>query len=220
MTDSKDIDSSRQECPAEGCEETIDRRGIVSHLHHKHGHSYDEARELAGINDDDTTTTTTTTTPHSIVQDEEIRELERQIEIQKRENELARLRGERDDLEDRLDSLQGELAQMRQELDEMRNNSVDRDEIRELIADETTDPLTEDEVTELIRQHRRMFRPTNDDTVQAIARTIADKAVMFEWEVFCQECNRWGVPREPEPETFQCRYCGTSLWQTGWIPIK
>jgi predicted nuclease with TOPRIM domain len=130
-----------------------------------------------------------TTTPHSIAQDEEIRELEQQIEIQKRENELARLRGERDDLEDRLDSLQGELAQMRQELDEMRDNSVDREDIRELIADETTDSLTEDD-TDLIRQHRRMFRPSNDDTVQAIARTIADKAVMSEWEVFCQECNR------------------------------
>lgn len=44
--------------------------------------------------------------------------------------------------------------------------------------------------------------------------------VMFEWEVFCQECNRWGVPRETGPESFQCRYCGSSLWETGWIPIK
>lgn len=210
------MDSRRQKCPVEGCEETIDRRGIVCRLHHKHGHDYDQARKMAGINDE----ATATTTPHSIAQDEEIRELERQIEIQKRENELARLRGEREDLEARLDSLQRELAKMRQELDELRNNRVDREEISELIAEETSDPLTQEEVSELILQHRKVFRPINDDTVQAIARTIANKAMMFEWEVLCQECNRWGLPRHTGHQTFQCRHCGTALWKSGWVPIE
>ena len=41
---------STRTCPEADCGEEIDQQGLPSHLHHRHGYSHDEAKEIARNN--------------------------------------------------------------------------------------------------------------------------------------------------------------------------
>jgi hypothetical protein len=212
-TPTDDTENEVVECPVEGCTTSTEQRGLVSHIKHNHDvDCWEEAKELAGMNDDeDNPYPTTPTTPPTETIEADSTFAQQLAEFEERIEELRNL-GLFEDSEEKLKELQAEVAQLRQDVDELLELKEEVEELKTLA--ERVDELESTSVTQDEAQYIAARAGPNGRTLRALRESVLDLRYHREWRVKCDNCDQWTVPGRGTPFRTHCSHCETELWQS------